>query len=113
MIARSASVGVRGLVGGGHEQVAGAGVPAAAQLEEQHLLGGEVHVDPGGGEPGPRRDVAGGRRVEAPLGEGVGRGEHDPHRGVGDVTDRLLSPAVGREGSEDRRFAQRCGARHG
>ena len=97
----------------GDELVAGGLVAAAAQLEEQHLLGGEVHVDPGGGQTGPGRDVAGGRGVEAALGEGVGRGEHDPHRGVRDVADGLLAPTLGGEGGDDCRLAQRCGARHG
>ena len=32
-----------------------------------------MHVDAGGGQAGARGDVAGGRRVEAAVGEGVGR----------------------------------------
>ena len=54
-----------------------------------------MHVDPGGGQARPRGDVAGRRRVEAALGEGVGRGEHDPHRGVRDVADRVCRPPSG------------------
>ena len=73
--------GVCGLRGGDQHRAGGL-VSLPAQLEEQVLLGREVDVDPGGGQPGAPSDVAGRGRVEALGREGVGGGFHEPGGGV-------------------------------